>query len=66
VVRVHEIIDPVLRRRVIDALAERQGIRPEDLPHWYEMDDASYSELLLELNEAEDVDAVAPPEDPRE
>jgi hypothetical protein len=65
-VRVREIIDPALRDRVIDALALRQGVRPEDIPHWYEMDDAAYTELLQELNEASDIVEVEQPKDPRD
>jgi hypothetical protein len=65
-IRVFQIIDPALRRRVIDALAHRQGVAPTDIPHWYEMDDATFSELLQELNEVEDVERIESADDSRE
>lgn len=65
-IRIDQIIDPVLQKRVIEALARKQGMQPEDIPHWYEMDDADYSQLLLELNEPTDVQPLEPPKDSRE
>jgi hypothetical protein len=63
--RVLEIVDPALRQRVVDALAHRNGVRPEDIPHWYEMDDAAYVELLAEVNEVQDVIEPSLPDDYR-
>jgi len=65
-IRIDQIIDPVLQKRVIEALARRQGVQPEDVPRWYEMDDADYSQLLLELNEPTDIQPLEPPKDSRE
>jgi hypothetical protein len=64
--RINEIIDPCLKDKVIEALARKQGLSPAEIPHWYEMTDSEYSDLLRELNEAVDVVEVPGEKDPRE
>ena len=48
-VRIYHIADPVLRDRVVAKLAEWRGTTPSGIPDWFELDDADYSELLIEL-----------------
>ena len=48
-VRIRDISDPALRRHVIEAIARRQGVRPEEIPHWFELDDSTYDRLRQEL-----------------
>jgi hypothetical protein len=50
-IRIREIIDPDLKRRIIEKLAERRGMSPTTVPEWYELDDADYVDLLNELQE---------------
>ena len=64
-IRIREIADPDLKRRVVAALAERRGMSPAAVPEWFELDDADFVDLLNDLKEAE---APSPPDqhDPRE
>ena len=50
-IRIREIIDPDLKRRIIEKLADRRGMSPAAVPEWYELDDADYVDLLNELQE---------------
>jgi hypothetical protein len=50
-IRIREIIDPDLKRRIVEKLAERRGMSPAAVPEWYELDDADYVDLLNELLE---------------
>jgi hypothetical protein len=52
-VRIRHILDPDLKRRVIEALAARRGCSPSAIPEWFELDDADYVDLLNDLKEAE-------------
>ena len=52
-IRIREISDPELRRRIVDALAERRGMSPAAIPDWFELDDADFVDLLNDLREAE-------------
>jgi hypothetical protein len=52
-VRIREILDPDLRRRVLEALAERRGCAAGAIPEWFELDDADYVDLLNDLKEKE-------------
>jgi hypothetical protein len=61
-VRIREIIDPDLRRRILAALAERRGCSIAAIPEWFELDDADYVDLLNDLK-AENQDE--PGDDPR-
>jgi hypothetical protein len=52
-IRIRHILDPDLKRRVIEALAERRGMSAAAIPEWYELDDADYVDLLNDLKEKE-------------
>ncbi len=53
VVRIREILDPDLRRKVVDALAARRDCSAAAIPDWFELDDADYVDLLNDIQEAE-------------
>jgi hypothetical protein len=52
-VRIREILDPDLRRRIVDALADRRGCSAASIPDWFELDDADYVDLLNDLKDSE-------------
>ena len=52
-IRIREILDPELRRKVVDALAERRGMSAAAIPDWFELDDADYVDLLNDIKEME-------------
>ena len=55
-VRIREILDPDLKKKILAALAERRGCSVAAIPEWYELDDADYVDLLnqiIEPSEAE-------------
>jgi hypothetical protein len=52
-IRIREIADPELRRKVVEALAQRRGMSAAAIPQWYELDDADYVDLLNDIHEAE-------------
>ena len=52
-IRIRHILDPDLKRRIIEALAERRGMSAAAIPEWYELDDADYVDLLNDLKEKE-------------
>ncbi len=52
-IRIREIVDPDLRKRIVAALAEQRGCTMAAIPDWYELDDADYVDLLEQLKEAE-------------
>ena len=53
-IRIREIVDPDLRRRVLQALADRRGCSPAALPDWFELDDLDFVDLLNDLKEQEE------------
>lgn len=59
-IRIREIVDPELRRKIVEKLAENRGTSVAAIPDWFELDDADYVDLLNELNEQ------SPDYDPRE
>ena len=61
-IRIREILDPDLQRRIIELLAERRGMSPAAIPQWYELDDADFVDLLNELktNDADDMEHPEP------
>jgi hypothetical protein len=61
-IRIREIMDPDLRKRVVAALAERRGCSVAAIPEWFELDDADYVDLLNDLKEDADLE---PGDDPR-
>ncbi|MDB5298174.1 MAG: hypothetical protein JWO31_4157 [Phycisphaerales bacterium] len=52
-IRIREIDDPDLRRRIAAALADRRGLSPAAVPGWYELDDADFVDLLNDLRDQE-------------
>ena len=62
VIRIREIVDPDLRRRIVSALAERRGCSAAAIPEWFELDDLDFVDLLNDLRAEEDPDG----RDPRE
>jgi hypothetical protein len=59
-VRIREIVDPELRQRILEKLAERRGCAVAAIPDWFELDDADYVDLLNDLKEDENDDADDP------
>ena len=53
-IRIREIIDPELRRRILDVLADRRGCSPGSIPEWFELDDADFVDLLNDLKMQDD------------
>lgn len=52
-IRIREILDPELRRRIVDKLAENRGMAAAAVPEWFELDDLDFVDLLNDLK-AED------------
>ena len=50
-VRIREILDPELKKKIVAALAEQRGCSVAAIPEWYELDDADYVDLLNQINE---------------
>jgi hypothetical protein len=50
-IRIREIVDPDLKRRIIQTLADRRGMSPAAIPEWYELDDADFVDLLNDLEQ---------------
>ena len=48
-IRIREILDPDLRNRIVEALADRRGCSVAAIPDWFELDDADYVDLLNDL-----------------
>ena len=63
-VRIREILDPDLRRKIVEALADRRGCSPAAIPDWFELDDADFVDLLNDLK-ADDDDGRESLRDPR-
>lgn len=55
-IRIREILDPELRRQVVEKLAEWRGMSASSIPDWFELDDADYADLLSEINHPEQGD----------
>ena len=49
-VRIREILDPELKKKIVAALAEQRGCSVAAIPEWYELDDADYVDLLNQIN----------------
>ena len=65
-VRIREIADPELRRRIVEALATQRGMSPAAIPDWFELDDADFVDLLNELKNADVPEGAESPKDSRE
>jgi hypothetical protein len=48
-IRIREILDPELRKQIVQALADRRGCAAAAIPDWFELDDADYVDLLNDL-----------------
>jgi hypothetical protein len=55
-IRIREIIDPDLRRRIAKALADQRGCSIAAIPDWFELDDADFVDLLNQLKQGNDLD----------
>ena len=55
-IRIREILDPDLKKRIIAALADRRGMSPAAIPEWYELDDADFVDLLNESKQDQQSD----------
>jgi hypothetical protein len=64
-IRIREILDPDLRKRIVAALAEQRGCSVAAIPDWFELDDADYVDLLNQLKDAEAGGDLEPADDPR-
>jgi hypothetical protein len=62
-IRIREILDPDLRRRIVEALAKNRGCVAVAIPDWFELDDADFVDLLNDLKNEEMNDDRA--DDPR-
>jgi hypothetical protein len=59
-IRIREIIDPDLRRKILEKLAENRGCSVASIPDWFELDDADYVDLLNDLKEDHEFDRNDP------
>ena len=50
-IRIREILDPDLRAQILEKLAEQRGTSVAAIPDWFELDDADYVDLLMDLRE---------------
>ena len=50
-VRIREIIDPDLKRKILAALARRRGCSVAAIPEWFELDDLDLVDLLDDLKQ---------------
>ena len=48
-IRIREILDPDLKRQIVEKLAEHRGMSAAAIPEWFELDDADFVDLLQEL-----------------
>lgn len=48
-IRLREIPDEMLREQVREKVAEPRGMLASEIPDWWELDDADFSEILIEL-----------------
>jgi len=55
-VRLRLIEDDELRERVRAVLARWRGCEPWQIPDWFEIDDADFSEIVMELRRGESAD----------
>lgn len=55
-IRLREIDDLKLRETVREIVAEQREMSPADIPDWWELDDADFSEILIELRARESAD----------
>jgi hypothetical protein len=63
-IRIREILDPDLKRQILDKLAERRGLAAAAIPEWFELDDADFVDLLNDIK-ADAADEYEGGHDPR-
>jgi hypothetical protein len=61
-IRIREILDPDLRRQIVEKLAEQRGTSVAAIPDWFELDDADYVDLLVDLREEDEADVGGAPD----
>jgi hypothetical protein len=54
VIRIREILDPELKRLVVEKLAEQRGMSAAAIPEWFELDDADFVDLLNDLKQQDE------------
>jgi len=54
-IRIREILDPELRRQIVEKLAGQRGTSVAAIPDWFELDDADYVDLLVDLREEDEM-----------
>jgi hypothetical protein len=59
-IRIREILDPDLRQKIMEKLAERRGCSIASIPDWFELDDADYVDLLNDLKPDHEFDRNDP------
>jgi len=64
-IRIREILDDDLRRRIVAKLAENRGCSAAAIPEWFELDDADYVDLLNDLKQDEEGERYDLDGDPR-
>jgi hypothetical protein len=52
-IRLREIDDLQLREQVRQIIADSRGMLSAEIPDWWELDDADFSEILIELRARE-------------
>ena len=52
-IRIRHILDPDLKRKVIDKLADARGMSSAAVPEWFELDDADFVDLLNAIRDDE-------------
>ena len=60
-IRIREILDPDLKRLIVDALASRRGCSAAAIPEWFELDDLDFVDLLNDLKAGDEDDRPADP-----
>ncbi|HEX8340854.1 MAG TPA: hypothetical protein VF624_08095 [Tepidisphaeraceae bacterium] len=53
-IRICHINHPELKAKVLAKLAEWRGMPVSAIPEWFELDDADYSDLLIEIRADEE------------
>lgn len=59
-IRIRDIVDPELRRRIVEKLAQRRECSVAAIPDWFELDDADYVDLLYDLKEEDELERDDP------
>lgn len=52
-IRIRHILDPDLKRKVVEKLADVRGLSPAAVPEWFELDDADFVDLLNAIRDDE-------------